>query len=623
MSGIVGTSGADTLRGTGFDSIDGGAGVDTLTYEDSPVGVTVSLFPSAIGPSVVNVENLIGSAFNDSLTGEGGANSVRGGAGADTIDGGFGDDTLDGGAGDDSLRGGAGADEVTGGVGRDTLSGGDGVDRFVFGGEDSPAATRDVITDWSSDERIVFTAFGAYQEASAPDAGRGYADSLVAAGARFVAMQTPDGVILYVDSAGNGGTAESAVLLSGRTLADISAANVGSLEVLPTAPMGPAEPATPTGPTGPQTPIPDRPAPVPEPQVPLAPGVVQQQSARGTIEGIMDDAHLSRLLGADITGASVGNLSISGPRATINLQGLGFTYDSNDQLTGGSVLSVTYKETTAGLMTFSINVSLPYSSAAPFGGWVQFDQTQQAFATLLSGHDRINGGSGGDLLRGFDGNDFLEGYGGNDTLWGGAGSDIIFASFSPVQGAPLGRPVPAGSTYLRGEEGSDIIFGATGFDDINGNQGNDTCVGGVGDDWVVGGKDNDQLFGETGNDLVYGNLGADTCVGGDGNDIVRGGQDNDLIFGSAGDDYVSGDKGDDTVNGGAGADLFHTFGDAGLDWVMDFSLAQGDRVMLDPGTQYTVSQAGSDTVIDMVGGGKMILVGIQMSTLTPGWIFGA
>ena len=104
---------------------------------------------------------------------------------------------------------------------------------------------------------------------------------------------------------------------------------------------------------------------------------------------------------------------------------------------------------------------------------------------------------------------------------------------------------------------------------------------------------------------------------------MRGGQDNDVLFGGDGSDFISGDRGDDTETGGAGADIFHTFGDAGIDRVTDFSLAQGDRVQVDPGTLFTVSQVGADTVITMVGGAEMILVGVQMSTLTPGWIFGA
>ncbi|MEW5685156.1 MAG: calcium-binding protein [Pseudomonadota bacterium] len=207
------------------------------------------------------------------------------------------------------------------------------------------------------------------------------------------------------------------------------------------------------------------------------------------------------------------------------------------------------------------------------------------------------------------GNDVLTASAASPTMMGGAGDDTISAG--------------SWVSYLRGDDGNDSIAGGSDFDDINGNMGADTATGGNGDDWVVGGKDNDRLSGDAGADIVYGNLGADTCEGGDGADIVRGGQDNDLINGGAGDDYVSGDKGDDTVTGGAGADLFHSFGDAGIDRVLDFSVSQGDRVFLDPGTQYTVAQVGADTVINMTGGGQMILVGVQMGSLPTGWIFGA
>jgi hypothetical protein len=55
--------------------------------------------------------------------------------------------------------------------------------------------------------------------------------------------------------------------------------------------------------------------------------------------------------------------------------------------------------------------------------------------------------------------------------------------------------------------------------------------------------------------------------------------------------------------------------------VLDFHLSEGDRVFLDPGTTYTVSQVGADTVIDMGGGNQMVLVGVQSATLTSGWVF--
>lgn len=229
--------------------------------------------------------------------------------------------------------------------------------------------------------------------------------------------------------------------------------------------------------------------------------------------------------------------------------------------------------------------------------------------TSGAGADVLFGGDGNDTLSGEDGADRIVGGAGDDTLSGGAGGDTL----SDV----------SGSNYLRGDEGDDSIVGGAGFDDINGNQGNDTCASGGGDDWVVGGKDNDSLVGSDGQNLVYGNLGDDTCDGGGGNDIVRGGQGNDIVNGGAGNDFVSGDKGDDTMTGGAGADNFHTFGDAGIDRVLDFHIAEGDRVQLDPGTQYTVSQVGADTVINMTGGAQMTLVGVQISTLTGDWIFGA
>jgi serralysin len=56
---------------------------------------------------------------------------------------------------------------------------------------------------------------------------------------------------------------------------------------------------------------------------------------------------------------------------------------------------------------------------------------------------------------------------------------------------------------------------------------------------------------------------------------------------------------------------------------VDFSIAEGDRVMLDPGTTYTVAQVGADTVISMGGGGQVILAGITMTSLSGTWIFGA
>jgi hypothetical protein len=263
--------------------------------------------------------------------------------------------------------------------------------------------------------------------------------------------------------------------------------------------------------------------------------------------------------------------------------------------------------------------SLLSGGARAVGGFSIAAGAQIEAATGGSGNDLLVGNALANALSGNGGRDDLYGGSGDDTLDGGAGDDQAFGGL----GADTISDSGGGTNYLRGDEGDDSIVGGTGFDDINGNQGNDTAISGGGDDWVVGGKDNDSLTGSAGQNLVYGNIGNDTCEGGDGNDIVRGGQDGDIVRGGNGDDFVSGDKGDDTMTGGAGADMFHTFGDAGIDRVLDFNLAEGDRVQLDPGTQFMVSQSGADTVISMTGGAQMVLVGVSMSTLTGNWIFGA
>ncbi len=219
------------------------------------------------------------------------------------------------------------------------------------------------------------------------------------------------------------------------------------------------------------------------------------------------------------------------------------------------------------------------------------------------------GGFGADTLNGNASANEISGNAGNDRIFAGGGNDTIDGG--------------AGIGYLRGEEGNDSIVGGAAFDDLHGNMGDDTAAGGGGDDWVVGGKDNDVLFGDDGADLVYGNLGSDTLDGGAGADTVRGGQGDDILNGGDGADFVSGDLGSDTMTGGAGADNFHSFTGSGIDRILDFNLAEGDRLQIDPGNTFSVAQVGGDTVITLGANDQVILVGVQMSALTDGWIFGA
>ncbi|WP_395646694.1 FG-GAP-like repeat-containing protein [Terricaulis sp.] len=111
---LSGGGGGDTLNGgAGADTLDGGTGSDTADYSDPgedqlTTGVTVSLAIAgaqntggAGTDTLISIENLQGSRFNDSLTGDGAANTIHGGNGADSLAGGGGADILIGGDGID------------------------------------------------------------------------------------------------------------------------------------------------------------------------------------------------------------------------------------------------------------------------------------------------------------------------------------------------------------------------------------------------------------------------------------------------------------------------------------------------------------------------------------------
>ena len=149
---LNGGDGNDYLEGgDGGDFIDGGAGIDTIGFTTATEGVIADLAaPPPQGEPLepglendglddfyVNVENISGSAFGDTLRGDDLANVINGRAGDDNIFGRDGNDVLYGGLGDDDLTGGAGSDFLHGGDGADFIYGGEGNDRIYVGdGED-------------------------------------------------------------------------------------------------------------------------------------------------------------------------------------------------------------------------------------------------------------------------------------------------------------------------------------------------------------------------------------------------------------------------------------------------------------------------------------------------------
>ena len=178
---ITGNTGNNVLAGLGgADHLDGGLGTDTASYAASGVGVNVSLATTgqgsggdAEGDTFHSIENLIGSAFADTLEGDGGTNYLVGGLGIDTVSyanaiagvtvnlastkwqntvgagrdqlSGF--ENITGSDHADTLIGTKGDNVITGGAGADKLTGGAGADTFVF---NLPSDGVDTITDFVS-----------------------------------------------------------------------------------------------------------------------------------------------------------------------------------------------------------------------------------------------------------------------------------------------------------------------------------------------------------------------------------------------------------------------------------------------------------------------------------------
>jgi Ca2+-binding RTX toxin-like protein len=138
---LSGAGGNDVLEGhLGADILKGNGGSNTASYEHatSSSGTIVNLSNAAAntghaqGDTYSAIQNLLGSRFNDTLTGNGGNNR---------IDGHFGDDTLKGGKGNDVLIGGMGKDTQAGGGGKDTF-------RFRYARELGTGANADQINDF-------------------------------------------------------------------------------------------------------------------------------------------------------------------------------------------------------------------------------------------------------------------------------------------------------------------------------------------------------------------------------------------------------------------------------------------------------------------------------------------
>lgn len=625
---LSGGTGDDRLVGKGgADRLDGGTGTDAADFSGNAGAVTADLAAGTAsgGTSLVAIEDLIGSAFDDVLNGDAGNNRLTGGAGADLLNGrdGFdiadysgsatavqvdlalsvqtgtgeaaGDrltgieaiagsafaDTLAGTAAAEALYGGAGADRLDGRGGDDLLEGGGGADTLIGGdGIDTVDYSRNAVA--ISINLQTGASSGGDAEGDRFDGvehfiGSRFADTLVGDGGDQILVGGAGGD--RIDGAGGFDTA----VYSG------SGAGV---------------------------------------KVNLATGAVSGGDAQGDslsgIEAVVGsgfadtltgDANGNRLDGGDSNDAIDG-----GAGADVMIGGSGddsyVVDDAGDQIIEAADGGTDIVRTSLSALTLAEGVEdLSYSGGGSFTG------TGNALNNSLYGKALD------DALYGLDGDDKLVGGAGADLLDGGAGRDQVDYTKSAAITVNLATNVNHGGEAegdrLIGIEtviGSNYADSITGGDDplvgdtLYGRGGDDVLIGGAGDDQLDGGSGNDVLRGGTGNDLYVVYEAGDQVIeaAGEGRDRIRtavngytlGANVEELVYtgtigatmtGNALDNFIVGGGGEDRLAGGDGADVLR--GGAGGD-------------MLDGG-------AGSDTV-EYAGSLGGVLINLRAQTATGG-----
>jgi Ca2+-binding RTX toxin-like protein len=214
-----------------------------------------------------------------------------------------------------------------------------------------------------------------------------------------------------------------------------------------------------------------------------------------------------------------------------------------------------------------------------------------------AGLNALSGGDGNDTIFGGFEFDYLAGDAGDDALYAGMGDDVVFGG--------EGRDAVSGgfgNDLLFGDDGDDFVDGEYGNDLLSGGAGDDILVGGTGNDVIQGGSGADNIEGGTGNDtLVYDssltnvsvNLLTGTATGGDAEGDTFSGIENlvgsyffDTLTGDDVDNILFGSEGNDTLDGSAGTDAagfagnladYTITGDATSATVTDNNIADGDE----------------------------------------------
>jgi Ca2+-binding RTX toxin-like protein len=586
---IDGGSGNDTLSGgSGADSIDGGSGFDTAEYGLSASAVNVVLGGAstggeAQGDTLVNIERVVGSSFDDNLTGDAQGNQLVGSGGDDILSGLAGDDNLIGGTGDDSLTGGSGADVLDGGIGLDIASYTTSASAVTVGLDGSVGSGGDAAGDTLTNiETLTGSAF----------------DDILRGSITAESLRGGGGNDILIGSTGadnlDGGS-------GGDTVDYSSSASAVSSYLDGTIGAG---------------------------------GEAAGDDLTG-IERILGSIYNDTLVGGAFADTLEGNGGIDTLRGSDGADSL-LGGAGNDLLDGGAGADSLDGGTGNDTATYANSagaVAVDLQAGTGSAGDAAGDTFASIESLIGSAYDDVlAGGTVGESITAGDGNDLLIGRGGADILNGGDGTDTAdYASSSAAITIAL-----TGIAGSGGEAAGDQLFNierliGSGFDDdLSGSNNADYIEGGLGADTIRGGAGDDILLGLDGNDIFIGGIGADRLEGGLGFNIadysaatsgISVGYDGilgtageaigdqlfaiqqvigtafaDTIFGNTSSTTTQTGAGDDILIAASGAELFN--GGAGFDTANYSSATGAVQVSLD-GTLAAGSYAAGDSLISV------------------------
>ncbi|MCY2962322.1 MAG: M10 family metallopeptidase C-terminal domain-containing protein [Planctomycetota bacterium] len=538
-------------------------GTDIINFTGTTT-LTVTLNLSSIVTQVVNaklsltlsagdgIENLIGGALNDLLTGNSLPNSIDGGAGNDVILGFNGNDTLIGGAGDDSLNGGAGDDVYS--FTANSALGTDSISETLAGGVDSldfSTTTVAVSLNLSSaaaqvvnaNLTVSLTGTDVIENVTGGSGndilvGNALANTL-AGGLGNDTLTGAGGDDWLIGGAGNDLYLFDTDLALGNDTLDESAGGVDTLDFSATSTQN----------------------------VAVNLEVATQQVVNANLRLTLGSATtFENVIGGDLNDMLTGNANantLTGNGGDDVLTGRA----GNDSLIGGagndrytfaadsSLGTDTLNETGGGIDTLdfsgtvstAVTINLATATAQVVNANLSVNLGSATnFENVIGGAlgDTLTGNTLANDLNGGDGNDVLTGAAGDDVLTGGLGDDTFkftantaLGSDTVVEVAGQGNDLLDFSTTTTQSISLDLastvpqVLNANLTLRLSAGDSFEMVVGTTLNDTILGNSLNNVLFGGAGLDTLYGLGGRDLLIGGTGVDTLDGGEDDDIVVG--------------------------------------------------------------------------------------------